>query len=113
MISLSLHQLLAHKISLLRFRFELRIQYIGEKEKFQDKKHDKQLDADNQPERFAQLHAFETIDIKAINRVEQMLHKNLLLADDIRRINGSNDKQSPAFCVLFWQIVVSIKIRSF
>jgi hypothetical protein len=46
---------------------EIRMQIIGEKEQFQDTKHDQQLDEDNLPQGPAHCHGLKTVPIKGID----------------------------------------------
>jgi hypothetical protein len=40
------------------------LEYIWEKEPFDNGEHDKELDSDDKPELFAKFHIFETFDVK-------------------------------------------------
>ena len=59
----SLHELGCHEFGLVAF-LGILLEEIGEKEHLQYGKHDKELDADDEPERLAQCHLPETIIVK-------------------------------------------------
>lgn len=59
----SLHELGCHEFGLVAI-LGILLEEIGEKEHLQYGKHDKELDADDEPERLAQCHLPETIIVK-------------------------------------------------
>lgn len=59
----SLHELGCHEFGLVAI-FGILPEEIWEEEHFENGKHDKELDADDEPERLAQCHLPETIIVK-------------------------------------------------
>ena len=57
-------QLLTDVLGLFLLRVTLGVQEVGEKQQFEDEKHDEQLDADDEPQRLAHSHAAEAIIIQ-------------------------------------------------
>jgi hypothetical protein len=57
-------QLLTDVLGLFLLRVTLGVQEVGEKQQFEDEKHDEQLNADDEPQRLAHGHAAEAIIIQ-------------------------------------------------
>ena len=66
-VSLAIHQLMANVFRLFLLSVTLAVQEIREKDHLDDDEEDKQLDADNQPQRLAHGHAAESIIIQMEN----------------------------------------------
>ena len=55
---------MAHILGLLLFGVTLGVQEVGEEEQFDDNEKDKELDADDEPQRLAHSHAAEAIVVQ-------------------------------------------------
>ena len=65
------YQLPADMFGALLVAGEVGVEIVGEKENFQDREHDDQLDDDDGPQGAAQGHAPESVDIKEKDAAEQ------------------------------------------